>query len=292
MGNALRDIAQVTERQMRIPFLITARLSSVRLPTKLLLELDGTEVVSKIIERALKVFSKEDVIVCTSPLSSDDPLQAIAHRHGIGVSRGHPEDILLRLCGACRETDAYGFVGITGENPIFQLDHCLRIRDEIAKGRDLVRYGGLPMGCSPYGMGRAVLETVVALKEEEDTGYWGAFLNRPEAFDVLMIEAEAALRMPEVRLTVDYPEDLQLMRAIFKILPGMPDLRNVIALLKSHPDLLAINAMRKQSDMPPEMKQRIDNWFAANMQRLKEQRMVRAAQLSRGTTTTIGESGS
>ncbi len=277
---------------MRIPFLITARLSSVRLPTKLLLELDGTEVVSKIIERALKVFSKEDVIVCTSPLSTDDPLQAIAHRHGIGISRGHPEDILVRLYGACRETDAYGFVGITGENPIFQLDHCLRIRDEIADGRDLVRYSGLPMGCSPYGIGRAALGSVVALKEEEDTGYWGVFLNRPEAFDVLMIQAEDALTMPDVRLTVDYPEDLQLMRAIFKILPGMPDLRDVIALLKSDPDLLAINAMRQQSDMPPEMKQRIDGWFAANAQRIKEHRMAYAAQLRRNTTAAKGAPGS
>lgn len=261
---------------MRIPFLITARLSSVRLPSKLLLELDGTEVVSKIIERAVKVFSNEDVIICTSPLSTDDPLETIAMRHGIRISRGHPEDILVRLCGACREVDAFGFVGITGENPIFQLDHCLRIRDEIAKGRDLVRYGGLPMGCSPYGIGRAVLESVVAVKEEEDTGYWGAFLNRPEAFDVLMIEAEADLRMPDVRLTVDYPEDLQLMRAIFKILPGMPDLHAVITLLKSDPDLLAINAMRKQSDMDPVMKQRIDAWFTTNLERLKEHRAAQA----------------
>lgn len=266
---------------MRIPFLITARLSSVRLPSKLLLQLDGTEVISKIIDRAVAVFGADDVIICTSPLSTDDELEVIAKRHGIRISRGHPEDILMRLCGACREVDAYGFVGQTGENPIFQLDHLRRIRNEIANGRDLVRYAGLPIGCSPYGIGRAALETVIALKEEVDTGFWGYFLNRPEVFDVLMVEGEPDVRMTDVRLTVDYPEDLELMRAIFAKLPGMPDLRDVVALLKSDPSLLAINAMRKQADLNSDLKERIEAWYQGNKARIKEHRKAIASVQSR-----------
>lgn len=257
---------------MRIPFLITARLSSVRLPNKLLRQVDGTEVISKIIERAVAVFGQDDVIICTSPLSTDDELGTIAERHGIRIFRGHPEDILMRLCGACREVDAYGFVGQTGENPLFQLDHCRRIRDEIANGRDLVRYVGLPIGCSPYGIGRAALETVVELKDEVDTGFWGYYLNRPDVFDVLMVEAAPELRMPDVRLTVDYPEDLALMQAIFEELPGMPDLRQVITLLRERPGILAINAMRKQADLEPGLKKRIEDWHIANRERIRARR--------------------
>ena len=244
-----------------IPFLITARLSSVRLPKKLLRELDGTEVVGKVIERGVRAFGLDNVILCTSHLPSDDELVHVSERYGIGVHRGDPEDILLRLAGPVRERDACGFVGQTGENPLFQIDHCLRIRDAIMEGRDLVRYKGLPIGCSPYGIGRAALETVLATKEERDTGFWGYWLNRPDFFDTLWIEGEKELQRPDKRLTVDYPEDLELMRALFRRHPGMPDLRDVLAALRADGDLDAINAMHEQGDMPAEMKATIEAFF-------------------------------
>lgn len=244
-----------------IPFLITARLSSVRLPRKLLRELDGVEVISKVIERGIKAFGAGQVVLCTSPLAMDDALVQLSEKHGIGVFRGHPEDILLRLAGACRERGAMGFVGQTGENPLFQIDHCLRIRDAILDGRDLVRFKDLPIGCSPYGIGRAALETVLLTKEEEDTGFWGYLLNRPDLFDVLMLDADRDLCMPEMRLTIDYPEDLELMRAIFAKHPGMPDLRDVLHSLRSTPGLRSINATCKQGDLPSEVKERIHRFF-------------------------------
>lgn len=244
-----------------IPFLITARLSSVRLPKKLLRELDGTEVVSKVIERGVRAFGEKDVILCTSHLASDDELVRVAERHGIGVHRGDPIDILLRLAGPVRERNARGFVGQTGENPIFQIDHCLRIREAIEEGRDLVRFNGLPIGCSPYGIGRAALETVLATKEEEDTGFWGYWLNRPDHFDTLWIDAEPELQLPGKRLTVDYPEDLELMRALFALHPGMPDLHDVITALRKDRALSTINEMHVQGDMPSDMKAAINDFF-------------------------------
>lgn len=247
-----------------VPFLITARLSSVRLPKKLLRELDGVEVVSKVIERGVEAFGVDQVVLCTSPLATDDELVDVSDRHGIKVHRGHPDDILLRLAGACRERNAIGFVGQTGENPLFQIDHCLRIRDAIMEGRDLVRYAGLPVGCSPYGIGRAALETILETKDEEDTGFWGYWLNRPDLFNVLMLEAEEDLHMPDMRLTVDYPEDLELMKALFALHPGMPDLKAVIRTLRTRPEIKAINAMRKQGDMPEEMKERVNTFFDMN----------------------------
>jgi len=254
---------------MNIPFLITARLSSVRLPRKLMRDLDGTEVVGKVIERAIAAFGKADVVLCTSPLAMDDDLVAVSKRYGIGVYRGHPEDILLRLCGALRERNGFGMVGQTGENPIFELEHCLRIRDRIAAGKDLVRYLGLPIGCSPYGISRAALETLVSTKEEEDTGFWGYLLNKPDIFSVDMIEAPEEMRMSGMRLTTDYPEDLDLMRAIFKELPGMPTVGDVVSLLKQHPELKAINGMHVQADLEEDAKKRLEEFFLRNADRIR-----------------------
>jgi len=234
-------------------------------------ELDGTLVVGKVIERAIAAFGKEDVVLCTSPLPMDDDLVTTSENYGIRVFRGHPEDILLRLLGACREHNASGMVGNTGENPIFELDHCLRIRDRIAAGKDLVRYQGLPIGCSPYGISRAALETIVSIKEEVDTGFWGYLLNKPDIFAVEMIEADEEQRMPGMRLTTDYPEDLELMRAIFHKLPGMPSVGDVVALLKREPELKAINAIRFQADLEEDIKQRLALFFQNNSERVRSE---------------------
>ena len=59
-----------------VPFLITARLSSVRLPKKLLRELDGTEVVSKVIERGIKAFGG-NMGAALSPMNAFLILQGI-----------------------------------------------------------------------------------------------------------------------------------------------------------------------------------------------------------------------
>jgi spore coat polysaccharide biosynthesis protein SpsF len=233
--------------------------------------LDGTEVVGKVIERAIAGFGMNDVVLCTSPLSMDDDLVTVSERYGIAVFRGHPEDILLRLCGALRERNSFGMVGQTGENPIFDVDHCLRIRDRIAAGKDLVRFLGLPIGCSPYGISRAALETLLSTKEEEDTGFWGYLLNKPDIFDVELIEAEENRRMPAMRLTTDYPEDLELMRAIFRELPGMPCVASVVSLLKDHPELRTINGMRVQADLDPETKTRLETFFALRGKEVKKE---------------------
>ena len=254
-----------------IPFLITARLSSERLPRKLMRDLDGTKLVGKVIERGIAAFGADQVVLCTSPLPTDEDLVRVAESDGIAVHLGHPVDILDRLCGALREREAVGFVGQTGENPIFSVDHCRRIRDEIAAGKDLVRYQGLPIGLSPYGISRAAIETLLALKQEEDTGFWGYLLDKPGIFDVLKIEAEPELHWPEKRLTVDYPEDLELMKEIFTELPGMPDPHEVISLLRKHPGMAAINAMREQADLEEDVKERLQAFFADHGPAIREE---------------------
>lgn len=245
----------------RVGFLITARLRSTRLPRKLMLPLDGTTVISKVIERALHVPQMESVVLCTSDLPGDDELEAVARAHGIACFRGSPEDVLVRLRDACHQFGYAGFVGITGENPLFHPEHCAQTRDLLLGGADLVRTTGLPVGCAVYGVSLAALDTICMFKEEADTEIWGYLLNRPEIFDVRSIEAEPHLVLPDVRLTIDYPEDLELMRALFALHPGMPELGEVIQDLRSRSDLRSINSMRVQSDLDQATKDRLNAFF-------------------------------
>ncbi|MFZ1688191.1 MAG: 3-deoxy-manno-octulosonate cytidylyltransferase [Flavobacteriales bacterium] len=265
---------------MKTGFLITARLRSTRLPRKLLLPLDNSNVIGKVIERAKQVEGMEQVVLCTSTLPGDDELVDIAAREGIASFRGDPEDVMVRLRDACRSYGYGAFVGITGEDPIFDAGHCRQAREELERGADLVSFSKLPIGCSAYGVGLAALETVCAFKQEVDTEIWGYLINRPEVFNVRSIDPGADYAMPDVRLTIDYPEDYELMKAIYAVMPGMPDVAAVIALLRQRPDLLAINAMRKQADLDAGMKQRINDWFLANKERITAHRKAQASAIS------------
>ena len=73
--------------------------------------------------------------------------------------------------------------------------------------------------------------------------------SRPDRFRIATLEAQGALRRPELRFTVDVPEDLALMRAIYDRL-YLPDryvsTTAVIELLDREPDIAAINAQVQQ----------------------------------------------
>ena len=57
--------------------IITARLKSSRLAKKLLLKLGSKSVIEHVIIRSLKIFPKEKIILCTSKMNQDDPLEGI-----------------------------------------------------------------------------------------------------------------------------------------------------------------------------------------------------------------------
>jgi spore coat polysaccharide biosynthesis protein SpsF len=68
--------------------------------------------------------------------------------------------------------------------------------------------------------------------------------EHPERYKILRLKAPAALHRPEIRLTVDYPEDLVVCRAVAEALgkdgPLFP-LEAIIAFLDARPTLKAVN---------------------------------------------------
>ena len=67
---------------MKFGFLITARLKSTRLPQKLLLRLQGVEVIRHVIRKAKEVAGVDEVVLCTSNNPEDEPLVKIAAQEG------------------------------------------------------------------------------------------------------------------------------------------------------------------------------------------------------------------
>jgi spore coat polysaccharide biosynthesis protein SpsF len=69
--------------------------------------------------------------------------------------------------------------------------------------------------------------------------------EHPDEFSVIRIEAPVELRRKDVRLTVDYPEDLVVCRAAYMALrPQAPriSVREIVRYLDAHPRLLELLA--------------------------------------------------
>lgn len=240
---------------MRAAVTITARMKSRRLPQKTMLRLKGKPLVEHLIERLKMAKLPDEIILCTSTNPHDDVLVEIAEKNGIKVFRGDEIDVLDRLLKAAKKYSVDFIVATTGDNPFTDCHYVDKLIEKFREtNADYITCLDLPLGAFSYGVKVNALETVVKLKKEKDTEIWGVYFTSSKMFHVEKIEVEKELRHPNIRLTVDTPEDFRLVQEIFKRLykPGkIIELREVVELLKQHPELSEINKSVEQRKASP-----------------------------------------
>ena len=100
---------------MKIPFLITARLKSTRLKRKILLKINGQELLTHMIKRIKKSKNIKNIVICTSNLKEDVNLNKIAKRNLVHIYKGSPNDVILRLHKAAKKFNAKYIINITAD---------------------------------------------------------------------------------------------------------------------------------------------------------------------------------
>lgn len=230
---------------MRTVLLITARLKSRRLPRKIVLPLGGKPAILRMLDRVRQASTLDDVIVCTSTHPEDTELCDLVTQAGGRVFRGSEDDVLQRLSDAAAAAGAGYVINATADNPLLDPEYIDRmVQAYQAQRRDLITAYQLPRGAYGWGLDVEALRKVCRIKAEQDTEVWGPYFTDTGLFDVLDLPVDAALRRPELRLTLDYPEDYELLRQVFERLGAGGrafTLRDVIALLDAEPALAAIN---------------------------------------------------
>lgn len=97
---------------------LQARMSSSRLPGKVLLRTCGKPLLQLQIERILRARRVDALVVATSTESSDDELQALCGELGIACHRGSLDDVLDRVTAAARPFAPGWVVRLTGDCPL------------------------------------------------------------------------------------------------------------------------------------------------------------------------------
>lgn len=230
---------------------VQVRYRSERLPGKVLLDLEGAPVLGRLWNRLTRSALAGRAVVATSHDSPEIVDWCAAGR--IPVHVGPEEDLLTRILDAARALDAEWIARVTGDNPLTDFPAIEEMAAEAARHRWLLVHNkhrlGLPFGAGAEIIHRSVLEELDASTTGEQARA-AAFRDAFGGHRVPPILAPAPpdLLRPQYRLTVDYPEDLDLMRRIFRSFDGRDDftLRAVVQLLDARPDLAAINLSRRE----------------------------------------------
>jgi spore coat polysaccharide biosynthesis protein SpsF len=102
----------------KILAIIQARMSSSRLPGKVLLDISGQPMLARVISRTRKARTLDGIVVATTIEPADDPVERMCAERGYTCYRGSPQDVLDRYYQAARIYGADVIVRITGDCPV------------------------------------------------------------------------------------------------------------------------------------------------------------------------------
>ena len=228
--------------------ILQARMSSSRLPGKVMRPLLGEPMIGRQVERLRRSTRLSGLTIATSTDRSDDVIRTYAETIGVGCFRGPLDDVLGRFIGALEAAgNPKTFVRLTADCPLADwrlIDHC--IEAHAAAGADYT-YNSLnwtyPKGldvevCETAALQHADRDGQTAYDREHVTPY---IYGHPELFRL-----EAVTRTPPLRYrwTVDTPQDFAFVSAVYADLyPANPAFtsEDVLEWQTTHPDQVLPN---------------------------------------------------
>jgi spore coat polysaccharide biosynthesis protein SpsF len=237
---------------------IQCRMTSTRLPGKILLPACGKPLLAHMIERLNRVPGIDQIVIATTTNAQDDCLEEFAHKNGLGCHRGSEQDVLKRIVEAAQKYQGDTLVHLTSDCPLIDPIAVQQVIDKYQEGKwDFVSNcleRTYPRGMDTQVFSRKILEKVDAIAteaahREHVTLY---IVEKPHEFACANISAPREYRAPEIRMTLDYPEDYALIHAVFEALyPHKPDflLYDILNYLKAHPEVAALTAGIEQKDV-------------------------------------------
>ena len=230
---------------MKIGFLITARLKSTRLPKKLLLDVNGKEIIRHMINRLKEAEILDEIIICTSTNPQDQKLVQIAQEENIQCFLGDEDDVISRLYEASIKFNLDYALNITADCPLVSFEYIDIIIDKYKETKaDLIRCFDLPHGFYLYGIDISAMKKVCAIKKGNNTEVWGRYFTDTGLFNVVDLEIPSELQRENYRLTLDYPEDFEMLKCIYAHFGERTyktPTTDLIHYLDQNPDVVKIN---------------------------------------------------
>jgi spore coat polysaccharide biosynthesis protein SpsF len=235
---------------MRRVAIVQARMTSTRLPGKVLRDLMGTPMLSRQLARIRRARRIDAIVLATTTNATDDPVADLGRRESVFVHRGSEDDVLARYVGAAREAKAEVIVRVTADCPL--IDGVVLDTVVAALEAEPLDYASNVLGRRTYPRGldveafhADVLERVNRLatsRPAREHVTWFIHAERPELF--LSKNVPGPRDDSDLRWTVDTPEDFELVETLYQRLDlarrEVPH-DEIVAFVRAHPELARIN---------------------------------------------------
>lgn len=240
---------------MKIVATIEARMTSTRLPGKVLLPLGGKPVLERLIERVKRSKYIDEIVVATTVKATDNPVVELCERLNVKYFRGSEEDVLERVLNAARTFNADMICELMGDSPLIDpviIDQT--ITAHLAGNYDYTSNffpeNTFPMGFAVQVFPLSVLERVASLTDDPvDHAHVSCFIyHNPRLFRLNGVVANAEVSAPNIRLCLDTKSDYELVTKVFDALYRENSgflAKDAVRYLSANPDLLSINRNTK-----------------------------------------------
>lgn len=239
--------------------IIQARMSSTRLPGKVLLDLGGRSVLSRMVERVKGSKLVTRVVIATTIDPTDNPIIELCQQENIDVFRGSLPDVLDRYYQAARFYDAHIVVRLTGDCPLIDpqlIDQTITAL--IDQNADFSCNRLPPPFHRTYPIGLDVEVCTFAALEKA----WREAVEKHDREHVLpyLYEVEGRFKVVQLnhtedlgslRWTLDTHEDYSLLCEVIHRLGNRNDFSwlEVLELFHQDPELASINQSVKHKSM-------------------------------------------
>lgn len=234
----------------RVVVIVQARMGSTRLPGKVLMDLEGRPMLERQLERLARARTPDAIVVATTTDARDQPIVDLAGRLDVPVTRGSEEDVLDRYARAARAHNARLVVRVTADCPLIDpsvLDRCVHtlVDDPSLDYVSNTLERTFPRGLDVEVLTRDALETAALhATDPADREHVTRFIWRQlDRFRLGSVKDSAD--HSHLRWTVDTPDDLSVIRAVYRdLLPRTPqfDYQDVLAHAEAFPHVHALNA--------------------------------------------------
>ena len=233
--------------------ILQARVSSSRLPGKVLKPILGRPMLLHQLDRVRRARSLDALVVATSTEPDDDAIETLCASAGVGCFRGSLNDVLDRFYQAARSYDAQIIVQLTGDCPLADPALIDRVVEFfVTGGFDIAGAApsfpdGLDVAVFRFAMLEYAWTHAVRPSDREHVSQF--IVRQPERFRVRGYESDVDLS--HLRWTVDDPEDFELVRRIYEALyPANPAFttKDILDLLAAQPALSELNRRFRRNE--------------------------------------------
>jgi spore coat polysaccharide biosynthesis protein SpsF len=243
---------------MNIVMIVQARMTSNRLPGKVLKKVLGKPLLEYQIERLRSVKNAHHLVIATTTNETDQPIVGWCERYGVDYFRGSENDVLSRYYHAAKKCVADIVVRLTSDCPLIDpivVDQVIKYYLDNLNQYDYISNSltrSYPRGMdtevfSFKVLSEAYLNSTMDLEKEHVTPY---IYTRPLNYRIG--QYRYSVDESEHRWTVDTAEDFELIRLILEELyPSKPEftLEDCLRLLEQNPEWVEINRHIEQKKL-------------------------------------------